>query len=241
MHRLDRPSAFLLTAFIIVAACNKSTADRISARRRLAEADSNILRVASWNVAAINNNPFEYWITHPSTQYNQLMQDVQAFIDNAGSSDVPVNTVLTDVMVDDLSKLMRAAGWTKVDEAVAEWKSKYATRTIISGFMKDAKLGKKRLMSMPDRVTNTINLRVDSEPRTAMRPTVINCYPRQFASPADHWKQWTEFMFSTPLPLASGKTKTPSELVTPISAAKYPALTAEEEAMSRPLSMICQV
>ena len=33
-----------------------------------------------------------------------------------------------------------------------------AGRKIISGFMKDKELGKKRLMSMPDRTTNTINL-----------------------------------------------------------------------------------
>ena len=23
------------------------------------------LKCASWNIAAVNNNPFEYWITHP--------------------------------------------------------------------------------------------------------------------------------------------------------------------------------
>lgn len=32
------------------------------------------LRVATWNVAAINNNPFEYWITHDDANYNALMQ-----------------------------------------------------------------------------------------------------------------------------------------------------------------------
>jgi hypothetical protein len=47
-------------------------------------------------------------------------------------------------------------------------------------------------------------------------------------------------MFGTKLDLASGKSTTPSGLVGKISRAKYPALTEEEEAMSRPLSTICQ-
>ena len=65
------------------------------------------LRVVTWNVAAINNNPFEYWITHPSPGYNQLMQDVQAFLDAPGSGDVAVSTVLTDAMVDELAAQQR--------------------------------------------------------------------------------------------------------------------------------------
>lgn len=51
------------------------------------------LTVASWNIAAINNNPFEYWITHNDAAYNKLMTDVQNFIDAPGTKDVPVNTV----------------------------------------------------------------------------------------------------------------------------------------------------
>ena len=26
--------------------------------------------MATWNIAAINNNPFEYWITHDDADYN---------------------------------------------------------------------------------------------------------------------------------------------------------------------------
>ena len=36
------------------------------------------LNVVSWNIAAINNNPFEYWITHDDPDYLRLMNDVQA-------------------------------------------------------------------------------------------------------------------------------------------------------------------
>ena len=53
------------------------------------------------------------------------------------------------------------------------WATEYKDRRIISEFIKDGLIGKKRLASMPDRYTNTINL---ADGGTAMRPTVINCY-----------------------------------------------------------------
>ena len=34
--------------------------------------EKSTLRVATWNIAAINNNPFEYWITHDDADYNRL-------------------------------------------------------------------------------------------------------------------------------------------------------------------------
>jgi hypothetical protein len=49
--------------------------------------------VASWNIAAVNNNPFEYWVTHDSPSYNALMQGVQAFLDAPGDDDLPVSQV----------------------------------------------------------------------------------------------------------------------------------------------------
>ena len=36
-------------------------------------------QVATWNIAAVNNNPFEYWITHDDAQYNELMKRVQVW------------------------------------------------------------------------------------------------------------------------------------------------------------------
>ena len=249
-----------------------------AARRLQAAEPGPLLRLASWNVAAINNNPFEYWITH-SAEYTSLMRDVQSFIDDPGEGDVALNLVFTcartdgregrgplnprvasaparvraspmrlharfapppsrDAMADELGRLMAADGWSHVADALAEWRARYAGRAIVSGFMKDAKLGKKRLISMPDRMTNTINL---ADGSTATRPTVTNCYAGQFASMGEWWAQWRAWMFEAPaLGLASGKRSKPSGLVGPISRAKYPALTEAEEAMSRPLSLLCQ-
>ena len=52
----------------------------------------------TWNIAAINNNPFEYYITHKDPKYNELMEAVQEFIDAPGAADVSVDTVFTDDM-----------------------------------------------------------------------------------------------------------------------------------------------
>jgi hypothetical protein len=49
----------------------------------------------TWNIAAINNNPFEYWITNKDPNYNKIMDDVSVFIDNPGDSDVPVKVCNT--------------------------------------------------------------------------------------------------------------------------------------------------
>ena len=56
----------------------------------------------SWNVAAINNNPFEYYITHKDPKYNELMEDVQKFIDEPGEADVAVEEVFTPAMFQEL-------------------------------------------------------------------------------------------------------------------------------------------
>jgi hypothetical protein len=49
--------------------------------------------VASWNIAAVNNNPFEYWVTHDSPSYNSLMEGVQGFLDAPGDNDLPISQV----------------------------------------------------------------------------------------------------------------------------------------------------
>ena len=46
--------------------------------------DASTVRAVTWNIAAINNNPFEYWITHEDADYNKLMVDVQDFISAPG-------------------------------------------------------------------------------------------------------------------------------------------------------------
>ncbi|KAJ1636745.1 hypothetical protein T492DRAFT_835012 [Pavlovales sp. CCMP2436] len=99
------------------------------------------MRVASWNVAAVNNNPFEYWLTHPDPEYTRLMQAVEQFIVDPGDKDVKVASIFSSSMFAELKARMEAEDWAGVAETEALWQSDFAERQIISGFLKDGLLG----------------------------------------------------------------------------------------------------
>lgn len=200
------------------------------------------LEVATWNIAAINNNPFEYWITHDDPAYNKMMDAVQNFIENPGDSDVAVKEVFTQNMFDKLVQHMEDAGWDGIEETKKEWQANYKDRKIITEFMKDPELGLKRLASMPDRTTNTIGLAGGD---VAYRPTVINCYQSRINDLASWFHQWTFFMFKQKMKIpdknAAGGVveKSGYELLVPIKRSKYPAITEAEEKISIPLQTMC--
>lgn len=92
------------------------------------------LAVTSWNIAAINNNPFEYWITYKENpEYERLMVKVEEFLEKPGDNDVPVKNVFTEDMFTKLDSRMTAVGWTSVR---SYWESDFRDRKIVSGFMK---------------------------------------------------------------------------------------------------------
>lgn len=206
------------------------------------EPDSGrVLRVATWNVAAVNNNPFEYFITHHDPAYNELMADFEAFIDSPGEGDVTVGEIIDDAMFEELVAEMRAHGIEGVDATAEYWHAHIKPRRIVSGFLKDKAIGAKRLCSMPDRVTNTIN----AAEGVLYRPTVINCYAQDMPTVRSWWEQWRRFMFhtkATPLSSKVGGDAAPRDvchLLDPIQTSKYPAVTASEEAISVPLQTAC--
>lgn len=195
------------------------------------------LRVLSWNVAAVNNNPFEYWITHPNPAYRQLMQDVERFILQPGDDDVPVHEVFSDSMFSQLMDRMRQAGLPQLDTVERLWQSQYRSRKVVSGFLRDKEIGKKRLASMPDRVTNTIQLHSGNN---ILRPTVINCFQGDL-SDLDLWFQhWLRFFFDDSVDVDGKGTKKIYSLLQPIRKKKYPAVSEEEEAASIPLQLVLQ-
>jgi hypothetical protein len=55
----------------------RTTSSSLSPRLFTAGCVSHEVRVATWNIAAVNLNPFEYWVTHSDPGYNQLMEGVQ--------------------------------------------------------------------------------------------------------------------------------------------------------------------
>ncbi|CAK0894247.1 unnamed protein product [Prorocentrum cordatum] len=113
-------------------------------------------------------------------------------------------------------------------------------RKIMSGFLKDKQLGAKRLASMPDRLTNTVNLFGGG---VSCRPTVINNYEPPLPDIATWWEAWKSWMFSLELevPAKGGGSKKarPCSMLETIPRAKYPALTESEEAISVPLQTLC--
>mmetsp|Transcript_38277 Transcript_38277/g.119504 ORF Transcript_38277/g.119504 Transcript_38277/m.119504 type:complete len:522 (-) Transcript_38277:105-1670(-) len=195
----------------------------------------------TWNVAAINNNPFEYWVTHDNAEYLRLMEDVQAFIDKpTGDQDVEVSSIFPDSLFEELAALMTAEGWSGIAETREAWLSDFSKRHIISGFMKDKQIGAKRLASMPDRLTNTIDL---ASGEKACRPTVISNYSAPLPNIVTWWAAWKSFMFKDELevPAKGGGAKKvrPCSLFSKIPRAKYPAITESEEAISVPLQALC--
>jgi len=196
------------------------------------------LTIATWNIAAINNNPFEYWLTIPDNPaYEELMINVEKFLDAPGDKDVSVSNVFTDDMFGELDKQMTDIGWPSVR---TYWDDDFKKRKIISGFMKDPLLGSKRLASMPDRVTNTIN--VDGSPEPVCRPTVINMYGGDLGTLEKWWGEWKTFMFVNPLKIKTTEgieESIPYQLLQPIKKSKYPDITKEEETVSLPLQTMC--
>lgn len=188
--------------------------------------------IVTWNVAAINNNPFEYWIDHPDPKYGELMAAVASFISEPGDRDIPVSVIFTPAMYEQLHTQMATLGWEGLDETRKLYNEDFCLRTIINGFLKDRKLGKKRLASWPDRMTNTI---VHNTKGNICRPTVINCYDEPLKDIKTWFEKWLDFMFSSKVGPANER---PCELLSKIKKSKYPDITEEEERISLPLQTL---
>ena len=240
-----------------------------------ATSQNRLLRAATWNMAAINNNPFEYWVTYEGDEgeaYMELMEKVSTLLDRGPNDDELVTEVFSREMFDELLQSIVEAQLVKDDENNSEqevldqvreyWTNDLSKRTIVDGFLKDATLGKKRLVSMPDRVTNTIRL---ADGGVATRPTVINCFRGKLPDRESWWDSWKQFMFGERLNVPSGATSSdtgsttgmstessvdgdhspnfqeaisPAKMLVPISRSKYPDVTPEEEKISVPLTAV---
>eukprot|EP00397_Hematodinium_sp_SG-2012_P012160 GEMP01012323.1.p1 GENE.GEMP01012323.1~~GEMP01012323.1.p1 ORF type:complete len:549 (+),score=90.87 GEMP01012323.1:24-1670(+) len=216
--------------------CGRSRADRIETQVGFKDKG---LHVVTWNVAAVNRNPFEYWITHPSEEYATMMQKVEHFMDASESEDVAVSDVFTFQMMEELEEILNKEGYEHVEKASEWWKENMVTRRIISGFIKDKIIGEKRLISMPDRLVNTIS---GPDEKVHYRPTIINGYEKPLDSMNDWWRLWKQFMFVDAVEIEGENgvsAKRPCELLSKISSEKYPRLSKEESEMSLPLQIMC--
>ena len=115
------------------------------------------LQLCTWNVAAINNNPLEYWTTYDHPDYKALMVAVEEMVESPADRDVTLGSIFPASAVEELAgRMNKLEGF---DVLLRFWKygGMIGQRPIVSGFLKDKVIGSKRFMSMPDRYTNTIN------------------------------------------------------------------------------------
>lgn len=218
---------------------------------------SKIISATTWNIAAINNNPFEYWITNPDPNYNELMKKVSNVIQFSSKFDnTKIEDIFTSKMFDDLAAQIKInmpsdSLQSDLNELKEYYETQYKNRTILNQFLKDGLIGKKRLVSMPDRVTNTITaITENGGTSNVMRPTVINCYTSHpLSSTESWWTLWLEFMFDTTISVQNhGKNKDQTkiesknvkvyQLLQKIDRSKYPAVTAQEEKLSLYLQLV---
>ena len=175
------------------------------------------------------------------------MTDVEKFILCPGDKDVKVKKVFTNKMFEELMEHMENVGWDGLSQVRTMWEKDFSQRLIISEFLTDGTIGKKRLTSMPDRLTNTIGTK---DAGNVCRPAVCNCYPGRLPDVKIWWSLWQDFVFGPKgLLLETGRRSSFSEgkdertpvwqLFTKIKRSKYPAITEEEEKISIPLQTLC--
>eukprot|EP00457_Paulinella_chromatophora_P001270 gb/GEZN01001272.1/.p1 GENE.gb/GEZN01001272.1/~~gb/GEZN01001272.1/.p1 ORF type:complete len:971 (-),score=160.49 gb/GEZN01001272.1/:211-3123(-) len=193
------------------------------------------IKVLTWNLAAINNNPFEYHIDSPDPSYLKVMSAYQDFIENPGARDIPIDQVFTEQYYNQLMITMGKFDLEGVEEVGEIWRKDWKTRKIITGFIKDSDIENKRFVSMPDRITSSIN----TVNGPVNRPAVTNAYDGRIDTIPEWWEAWKEFMFVRGLRLGSkqGSSKRPYELLRLIRQPKYP-LSKEEERISLPLQIM---
>ena len=157
--------------------------------------------------------------------------------------EVLVQDLFTDSMFRELIERMHKCNIVDFDLLDDIWSNDYRNRKAIAGFLMDTSFGDKRLISMPDRITNTIQL---NNGQKLYRPTVINAYNVCPLYSLDvWWAKWTEFMFETPVEVfcqSKGQDAKPQlvfNLIGSIHRKKYPAITVSEQAISKPLQVLC--
>jgi hypothetical protein len=81
------------------------------------------LEIVTWNIASPNLNPFEYWVTHESQSYSELMISVQKAIDDPNEEDVELGQIFTQSMFQQLKSELSAQKIQHLEELEHMWES----------------------------------------------------------------------------------------------------------------------
>ena len=181
-----------------------------------------------------------------------MMASVERFLTNPDERDVRISTVFTEDMFNELESRMEARGWTGLDKLRTRWSADFSGRRIIANFLQDRELSKKRLISMPDRVSNSPSVpqstqanRVFTDQGSGVRPSIVSVYDGDLSSIEVWYESWLAYFFDVPITVMTDsvegvvKTVDVCDLLVPIRQSRYPAITAEEEAISIPLQLLC--
>ena len=96
----------------------------------------------TWNVAAINNNPLEYWVSWDDgdDSYKKLMMGVESIMDTPGDSDLTLESVFPAAACKELFEVMRELKLDGVDEVATIWEEDLMKRRMVTDFLKDKDL-----------------------------------------------------------------------------------------------------
>jgi hypothetical protein len=195
------------------------------------------LKVLTWNIAAPNNNPFEFWVSHSSDEYNDLMLTIQKFINNPEKLETKIENIFTDDMYQELRDELALQGTVELDCKVLDhiWTSDLMGRMAISEFLKDRSFGEKRLISMPDRIRSSIA----TQSGLIFRPSPITGNQEEMNDVQTWWNIWKSYMFKTEINVEGKSINSVFSLFETIPQAKYPAITEAEQKISIALQTLC--
>jgi hypothetical protein len=202
------------------------------------------LTVLSWNISAVNTNPFEYWVTHDDPTYLELMARVEVLIHEPGTSDVKLENIFSHDRFQELRQEMERHNIEHIQEVEQLWLNEYREKFAIKQFLTDKTLGLKRLISMPDRITSRIH---DSDGKIFHRPSVTNEYMESMDTLDNWWESWKKFMFGVSVKVVGSSSDAATDacprliyqLIDPILRSKYPAISIHEQLISTPLQILC--
>ena len=133
-------------------------------KEREIKANDNILKVMSWNIAGINNNPWEYFVCLEDDNYNNLMSHIESFLTKTGKQ-MKVRSVLESIDSDFFGALQKLLSSDKLkafnnlnfDALIKENVSKYLDLSI-PDFLSNKFIGENRLISWPDRLLSLVSI-----------------------------------------------------------------------------------
>ena len=81
------------------------------------------IEIVSWNIASPNLKPLEYWVTHESQSYSDLMCSVQKAIDDPKEEDIELGQIFTPSMFQELKSELSAQKIQNLEELEHIWES----------------------------------------------------------------------------------------------------------------------